>query len=107
MTAIKDEITPPEESCISVEEHMFELEIEEDEEGISGDHHVNESCIKQWFQLSSTLDRFCFLIYFINSYFQHSIFYIIVYPRFAFSNLKDNFGLLLLDVWFHWKFHYT
>ena len=50
LTAVKNEITPPEankeestveESCIWDEEHLFELEIEEDEKGISGDHHVN------------------------------------------------------------------
>ena len=65
LTAVKDEITPPEankeestfeESCISDEEHMFELEIEEDEEGILGDHHANGSCIEQWFQESTRLD---------------------------------------------------
>ena len=116
LIAAKDVINPPglnkeesvfEESCISDEEHLFELEIEEDEEWISGYHHANESCIKQWFQVSTRLDRFCFRFYFINSHSHHSIFYIIVYSRFSFSNLKDNFGLLLLDVWFHLKFHYT
>ena len=114
MTSVKYEITPPkakkeestfEESCISDEEHMFELEIEEDEEGILGDQE-NESCIEQWFQVSIKLDRFCFHFYFINSHFQHLIFYIIVYSRFSFSELKDNLGLLLLDRWLHWKFHF-
>ena len=113
MIASKDVITPPEankeelafeESCISDEEHLFELEIEDDEEEISGDHHAIESCIEQWIQVSTRLDRFCFRFYFINSYFQHSIFYIIVYSRFSFLKLKDNFGLLLLDRWLHWKF---
>ena len=108
--AAKDVITPPEvnnegstfqESYISEGEHLFELEIEEDEEGISGDHHANESYIEQWFQVSTRLDRFCFRFYFINSYFQYLIFYIIVYSRFSFSKLKDNFGLLLLDRWLH------
>ena len=74
---------------------MFELEIEDDEEGISGDHHANESYIEQWFQVSTRLDRFCFFFYFINSYFQYLIFYIIVYSRFSLSKLKDNFVLLL------------
>ena len=55
LIAAKDVITPPEaykeestfeESCISDEEHLFELEIEEDDEGILGDHHANERCIK-------------------------------------------------------------
>ena len=61
----KDVITPPEankeestfeELCIPDEEHLFELEVEEDEEGILGDHHANGSCIKQWFQVSTRLD---------------------------------------------------
>ena len=116
LTSIKDEITLPEankeeltfeESCISNEEHLFELEIEADEEGISGDQHPEEyqaieSCIKQWFQVSIRLDRFCFRFYFINSHFQ----YLIVYYRFSFSKLKDNFGLLPLHRWLHWKFHF-
>ena len=80
MIEAKDVITPPkankeestsEESCISDEEHMFELDIEEDEEGILGDHHANESCIKQWFQVSIRLDQFVFvftlLIYIYNT----------------------------------------
>ena len=53
-----------EESCISDEEHLFELDIEEDEEGISGDHHANESYIEQRFQVSIRLDQFCFCFYF-------------------------------------------
>ena len=70
MTAAKDVITPPhankeeltfKESCISNEEHLFELEIEREEEGISGDQNheeypANGSCIKQWFQVSIRLD---------------------------------------------------
>ena len=54
LIAVKDVITPKankkestfEESCISDVEHLFELEIEEDEEGISSDHYANESCIE-------------------------------------------------------------
>ena len=114
LTTVKDGITLPEantkqstfeESCILDKEHLFELEIEEDEEGISGEYQAIESCIEQWFQISTRLDRFCFRFYFINSYFQHLIFYIIVYSRVSFSKLKDNFGLLLLDRWLHRKFH--
>ena len=115
LIAAKDVITPPdtnneewtfEESCISDEEHLFKLEIERKEEGISGDqnheeYQANESCIEQWFQVSIRLDQFCFCFYFINSHFQHLIFHIIVYSRFSFSELNDNLGLLLLDVWFH------
>ena len=74
LIAAKDVITPPdtnkdeltfEESCISDEEHLFKLEIEEDEEGILGYPHANESCIKQWFQVSIRLDQFCFCFYFV------------------------------------------
>ena len=90
LIVVKDAITPPEankeESCASNEEHMFELEMEEDEEGISGEHQAIESCIEQWFQVSTRLDRFCFRFYFINSYFQHLIFYIIIYSRLVFQN---------------------
>ena len=120
LIAAKDVITPPdtnkeelefEESCRSDEEHMFELEIEREEEGILGDQHPEEyqsikSCIKQWFQVSVKLDRFLFRFYFINSHFQYLIFHIILYSRFSFSELKDNLGLLLLDRWLHSKFHF-
>ena len=70
LTTVKDEITLPkenneesalEEYCISDEEHLFELEIEEDEEGISGDHHANKSCIEHRFQVSIRLDQFFFV----------------------------------------------
>ena len=107
LTAVKDEITPLEankeestfqESCISDEEHLFEQDIEEGEEGISGDHHANESCIKQWFQVSIRLDQFCFCFYFVNLYLQYLISHIFEYIR---------FHLLLLHVCFRWKFHYT
>ena len=79
---MKDEITLPEankeestveESCILDEEHMFKLKIEEDEEGISGDHHENESCINQWFPVSIRLDQFCFCFYFVNLHLQSLI----------------------------------
>ena len=65
LIAVKDVSTPPdtnkkgsafEESYISDEKHLFKLEIEEDEEGISGDHHTNGSCIEQCFQVSIRLD---------------------------------------------------
>ena len=80
LIAFKDVSIPPdtnkeestfEESCISNEENLFELEIEEDEEGISCDHHANESYIEQWFQVSIGLDHFVFvftlLIYIYNT----------------------------------------
>ena len=61
LIAVRDEITPLEankeksafeESCILDEEHLFELDIEEDEEGISGDQRhegypANKCCIKR------------------------------------------------------------
>ena len=85
-----------EESCILDEEHLFELEIEEDEEGISGDHHANEIYIEQWFQVSIRLDQFCFCFYFVRLYLQYLISHTFEYII---------FHLLLLHVWFHWKFH--
>ena len=106
LIAAKDVITPPdtnkdestfEKSCISYEEHLIELEIEEDEEGIYGDHHANESYIEQWFQVSIRLDNFLFYFYFVNLYLQYLISHTFEY----------NFHLLLLHVWFHSKFHYT
>ena len=107
MTGVKDENTPPkakkeestfEESYISDEEHVFELDIEEDEEGILGDHHANESRIKQWFQVSVRLDQCCFCFYFVSLHLQYLISHTFEYIR---------FHLLLLHVWFYWKFHYT
>ena len=112
---IKDIITPPEtnkeestfeESCISDEEHLFELEIEEDEEGISGDHHANEIYIEQWFQVSIRLDQFCFCFYF-DLHLQSLVSYTFEYIRFHFVKSYVSILLLLLHVWFHWKFHYT
>ena len=63
LTAIKNATTPPEakeepaseEFYTSNKEQACEKEIEEDEEGISGDHHANESCIEQCFQVSIKL----------------------------------------------------
>ena len=92
---VKDVITPPEankeestfeELCISEGEHLFELEIEEDEEEILGDYQAIESCIKQWFQVSTRLDRFCFCFYFINSYFQHVIIILLYILGLVFQN---------------------
>ena len=106
MTAVKDEITPleaneeastVEESCILDEEHIFELKIEEDEEGISGDHHGNESCIEHRFQVSVRLDQFCFCFYFVNLHLQFIISHTFEYIMFHFVNIL----LLLLYVWFH------
>ena len=79
LIAAKRFTTPPEvkeeltfkESCISEEEHLFELEIESEREGISGDQHpkeypANKSCVKQWIQVSTSLNQFCFCFYSIN-----------------------------------------
>ena len=110
LIAVKDVSSPPdinkeestfEESLTSDEEHLFKLEIEEDEEGISDDHYANESCIKQCFQVSIRLDQFCFCFYFVKLHLQFE------YIRFHFVKLYVNILLLLLHVWFHWKFHYT
>ena len=110
MIVVKDEITPLkvdkedsilEESCISEGEHMFELEIEDDEEGIPGDHHANKCCIEQCFQVSTRLDWFCFHFYFSNFHFEYLIFHITVYSRFSFSKLNFNLCLPLLDRWLH------
>ena len=115
LTAIKDETPLPEankeesiveESCISNEEHLFKLKIEEDEEGISGDHHANESCIKQCFQGSIMLDHFCLCFYF-DLHLQSLVLYTFESIRFHFVKSYLNIFLLLLHVWFHWKFHYT
>ena len=106
LIAVKDVSTPLdtnkeeltfEESCISDEEHLFELDIEREEEGISSDQ-ANESCIEQWFQVSIRLDQFCFSFHFVSLYLQYLISHTFEYIR---------FHLLLLHVWFHWKFHYT
>ena len=113
MIAAKDVITPPEankeestfeESCISDEERLFELEIEEDEEGISGDHHANERCIKQCFQVSIRLDQFCFYFYF-DLHLQSLVPHTFESIRFHFVKTYVNILLLLLHIWFHWKFH--
>ena len=102
LIAAKDVITPPEankeestseESCISDEEHMFELEVEKDEELISIDHHVNKSCIKQWFQVSIKLDRFCFCFFhlFCTDPF-HIVFAFVMYSFFS--------SLFFFSIWF-------
>ena len=114
-------LTPPpeeneeskfEELCTSHEEKLCKQEIEEDEDGISGaqnkeEHHAYGSCIKQWFQVSTRLDQFCFCFYFVTLHLEHLISHIFVFVRFHFVKLYVNFFLLLLDVWFQWKFHYT
>ena len=68
--ANKEELTF-EEACISDKEYLCEHEIEGDEEGISGDqnykeHHANESWIEHRFEISTSLNQFCFCFYFIN-----------------------------------------
>ena len=98
---VKEELTF-EESCISDEGHLFELQIERDEEGISGDQHpeeypIDESCIKQWIQVSTNLKQFCFYFYFINLHFQHLLSHISIHLKFHFVKLNLNFCLVLLD----------
>ena len=82
--------------CISDEEHLFELEIEEEEEGISGDqnweeYHTNERCTRQCFHVSTRVDHFCFCFYFVQLHFQQLNFYILVHPRFHFEKNEFEF----------------
>ena len=115
LTTIKNETTPPkvkeestsEEFYTSDKEQACEKEIEEDDEGISGDHHANKSCIEQRFLVSIKLDQFCFCFYFVNLHLQYLISHTFEYTRFHFVKSYVNILLLLLHVWFHWKFHYT
>ena len=95
-----------EESCISDEEHLFELDIKDDEEGILGEHHANESCVEQWFQASVRLYQCCFHFYF-DLHLQSLISHTFECIRFHFVKSYVNILLLLLHIWFHWKFHCT
>ena len=52
---MKEESTSK-ELYTSDKEQACEKEIEENEEGISGDHHANKSWIEQCFQVSTRLD---------------------------------------------------
>ena len=99
---VKEELTFK-ESCISDEEHLFELEIEMEEKGISGNQHpeeypANGSCVERWIQVSTSLNQFCFFFYFINLHFQHFVSHVFV-------KLDLNLCLVLLDRWLHKQFH--
>ena len=115
LTAIKNATTPPEakeeltfeEFYTSDTEQLGEKENEENEEGISGDHHANESCIEHRFQVSIRLDQFCFCFCSVNLHLQSLISHTFDYIRFHFIKSYVNILLLFLHVWFHWKFHYT
>jgi hypothetical protein len=122
LTAIKDATTPPEakEKLTSEEfytadnEQACKQEIEEDEEGISGEFdqneevdHAYESCIEHWFQAGTRLDPFNFSFYFVNLQFQHLISHVYIYFRLSFAKFTVNIFLLLLRLWLHWKFDYT
>ena len=115
LTAIKNATTPPEakeepayeEFYTFDKERACEKETGEDEEGISGDHHANERCIEQCFQVSINLYQFRFCFCFVNLHLQSSVSHTFEYMRFHFIKLYVNILLLLLHVWFHWKFHYT
>ena len=115
MTAIKNETTPreakeeptSEEFYTSDKEQACEKENEEDEEGILGDHRANESCIEQCFQVSIKLDQCCFCFCFVNLHLQSLVSCTFGYIRFHFIKSHVNILLLLLHVWFQWKFHYT
>ena len=82
LIASKDVITPPEankeeskfeEFCIADEEHLFELEVEEDEEGISGDHHAIRSYI-------GTMDP--------SKYQFKSVLFLLLFDQLTFSTLS-------------------
>ena len=94
LTTIKTETTPPEakEESISDKEHACEKEIEEDEKWILGDHHANDSCIEQCFQVSTSLNQHCFCFYFINLHFQHLVLHIFIHIKFYF--VKSNVNIL-------------
>ena len=69
LTIIKNATTPLEAKEESTSEEFYtsdkkqacEKENEENEEGISGDHHANKGCIEQWFQVRVSLNQFFFL----------------------------------------------
>ena len=115
LTAIKNETTHLEAKVESTFEEFYtsdkeqacEKEIEEDDKGISDDHHANESYIEQCFQVCTGLYWFCFHFYFSNFHFQYLIFHIPAYSGFSFPKLNLNFCLVLLHRWLHWQFHYT
>ena len=108
LTAIKNATTPPEvkeestseEIYTSDKEHACKKEIEEDEEGISGDYHANESCVEKWFQVSVKLEQCCFCFYF-DLHLQYLISHTFEYIRFHFVKSYVNILLLVLHVWFH------
>ena len=112
--------TPPEEKeesiveelCTSYEEQLCEQKIEKGKEGMSGDQNheeypANKCCIKQCFQVSTNLNQFCFLFYFINLHFQYLVSHIFIHLRLHFVKLDLNFYLVLLHRWLHWQFHFT
>ena len=103
----KDELTF-EESCASDGEELFEQENEEEVSSELNEEvdHVYESRIEHWFQVSTTVDEFCFCFHFIKSQLEF-ISYIFVNARFHFSKSNVNLCLLLLSRWLHWKFDYT
>ena len=122
LTAIKDATTPLEvkekltsEQFYTVDnEQACKQEIEEDEEGISGEFdqneevdHAYERCIEHWFQAGTRLDPFNFSFYFVNLQFQHSILHIYKHFLLSFTKFIVNIFLLLLRLWLHWKFDYT
>ena len=84
-----------EELYTTDKEQACEKKIEEDEEGISGDHHASESCIEQCFQVSTSLNQCCFCFYFINLHFQHLVLHIFIHIKFHFVKSYVNILLLL------------
>jgi hypothetical protein len=116
LTTIKDSNTPPatnedstsEEPYIFDGEQSFEQDIEEDEEELqqylSEEKRAYESIIEQWFQVSTRLDKFYFLVSLSlqqQNLFIHVNFYL------SFEKLHMNIFFLVLRAWLHWKFDYT
>jgi predicted methyltransferase len=116
LTTIKDSNTPPatnedsrsEDSYALDDEQTFEQEIEEDEEelqqDLSEEKCAYESIIEQWFQVSTRLDKFYFLVS-LSLQQQNSFIHVNFYL--SFEKLHMNIFLLLLRAWLHWKFDYT
>ena len=120
LAAIKDATTPleakeeltSEEFYTADNEQACEKEIEENEEGVSGElneeeYHAYKSCIEHWFQVGTHLDKFCFYFYLVSLPLQQQNSFILVNFYLSFEKLHMNIFLLLLRAWLHWKFDYT
>ena len=120
LTAIKDATTPlevkeevtSEELYTADNEQACEKEIEENEEGVSGElnkeeHHAYKICIEQWFQVGIHLDKFRFYFYVVSFPLRQLDSFVFVNFYFSFEELPTNIFILLLRAWLHWIFDYT